>query len=71
MTNALRPKSRRQSFNPAFTLPVGREDKIVKPFSWEALATRGLFVALIGALAAITHPFRLVSSGSRGQRRSS
>lgn len=28
-------------------------------FSWEALLTRGLFVALIGALAAVTHPFRL------------
>jgi uncharacterized protein YacL len=31
----------------------------VKQFSWEALLTRGLFVALIGALAALTHPFRL------------
>jgi uncharacterized protein YacL len=31
----------------------------VKRFSWEALTVRGLFIALIGVLAAITHPFRL------------
>ncbi len=31
----------------------------MKHFSWEALITRGLFVTLIGALAALTHPFRL------------
>ncbi len=28
-------------------------------FRWEALLIRGLFIALIGGLAAITHPFRL------------
>ena len=30
----------------------------MKPSTWE-LVTRGLFIALIGALAAFTHPFRL------------
>lgn len=31
----------------------------MKIISWEALIIRGLFIALIGVLAAITHPFRL------------
>ncbi len=35
------------------------ESKVVKKFRWEALLIRVLFIALIGGLAAVTHPFRL------------
>jgi uncharacterized protein YacL len=35
------------------------ESKVVKKFRWEALLIRVLFIALIGGLAALTHPFRL------------
>ncbi len=60
MTKELRAtKSGHQSFNPSSTLPPGRENKTARSFSWEALTIRALFIALIGALAAITHPFRL------------
>jgi len=38
---------------------AGPEVKVVKRISWEAFIIRGLFIALIGVLAAITHPFRL------------
>ena len=41
---------------PDFRLSTSRDVQDVKPSSWEIL-TRGLFIALIGALAAFTHPF--------------
>jgi uncharacterized protein YacL len=39
----------------------------VKRTSWDAVALRGCFIALIGVLAALTHPFRLsVSAAAAG-----
>ncbi len=45
--------------SPSALRPFWPESYTVKRFSWEALTVRGLFIALIGILAAITHPFRL------------
>ncbi len=40
-------------------LAISPEVKEVKRLGWEAIIVRGLFVALIGILAALTHPFGL------------